>query len=171
MTQPRSGDDSPVDGDRILWEGSSTARWPAVLAGLMALWALVIVVWLPPAWPGSLSLLLSTMIVLPLGRIDVRVAGAGVEVSYGRSGLIRQRVRRERIDSTAIVCLSAWSGGGLGYKGSLRLLGWARAANRGGPGLRLRLDDRRSYTVSVDDPQGAVDALTVLGVPQRANDE
>mgnify|MGYP001313079472 CR=1 FL=1 len=51
MTQPRSGDDSPVDGDRILWEGSSTARWPAVLAGLMALWALVIVVWLPPAWP------------------------------------------------------------------------------------------------------------------------
>ena len=171
MTQPRSGDYSPVDGDRVLWEGSSTARWPALMAGLMALGAVVLAAWLPPAWLGSLFLLLSTMIVLPLCRIDVRVADAGVEVSYGRSGLLRQRFRRERIDSTAVVCLSAWSGGGLGYKGCLRLMGWARAANRGGPGLRLQLDGRRTYTVSVDGPQGAVDALADLGVSQGAEDE
>jgi len=137
------------------------------MALAMAVGGVVLVGLVPMGWPGGLALLASTTLVLPLRRIDVVVADAGVQVSFGRSGLVRQRFRLDRIDSVAVVELSAWSGGGLGYKGSLRLIGWARAANRSGPGLRFGLDGRRTYTVSSDGPEGAVEALGGLGVARR----
>ena len=148
---------APSHGDGVLWEGASTARWPGLMALAMAVGGVVLVGLVPMGWPGGLA----------LRRIDVVVADAGVQVSFGRSGLVRQRFRLDRIDSVAVVELSAWSGGGLGYKGSLRLIGWARAANRSGPGLRFGLDGRRTYTVSSDGPEGAVEALGGLGVARR----
>lgn len=157
-------EDVPSTGDGVLWEGASTARWPGLLALALAVGGLVLVGLVPMGWPGGLALIASTAVVLPLGRIEVLVAEAGVQVSYGRSGFVRQRFALARLDSVATTHLSAWSGGGLGYKGSLRLMGWARSANRSGPGLRLELDGHRTFTVSVDGPDGAVDALVGLGV-------
>ncbi len=161
MTTP---EDVPSPADGVLWVGTSTARWPGLLALALVVGGLLLVGLVPMGWPGGLSLIVSTAVVLPLGRIEVLVAEAGVQVAYGRSGLVRQRFALSRLDSVTTVRLSAWSGGGLGYKGSLRLMSWARAANRSGSGLRLGLDGRRTFTVSVDDPEGAVDALVGLGV-------
>ena len=159
-----ASEDAASTDDGVLWVGRSNARWPGLLALVLAGGGMVLVGLVPMGWPGGLALIASTAVVLPLGRIEVMVAEAGVQVSYGRSGLLRQPFALSRLDSAATTRLSAWSGGGLGYKGSLQLIGWARAANRSGPGLRLGLDERRTFTVSVDDPEGAVDALAGLGV-------
>jgi len=159
-----ASEDAASTDDGVLWVGRSNARWPGLLALVLAGGGMVLVGLVPTGWPGGLALIASTAVVLPLGRIEVMVAEAGVQVSYGRSGLLRQPFALSRLDSAATTRLSAWSGGGLGYKGSLQLIGWARAANRSGPGLRLGLDERRTFTVSVDDPEGAVDALAGLGV-------
>lgn len=159
-----ASEDRPSSDDGVLWVGTSNARWPGLLALVLAAGGVVLVGLVPIGWPGGLALIASTAVVLPLGRIEVMVAEVGVQVSYGRSGLARQQFALSRLDSVATTRLSAWSGGGLGYKGNLRLMGWARAANRSGPGLRLGLDGRRTFTVSVDDPEGAVDVLAGLGV-------
>ncbi|MBJ30453.1 MAG: hypothetical protein CL466_03420 [Acidimicrobiaceae bacterium] len=159
-----ASEDAASTDDGVLWVGRSNARWPGLLALVLAGGGMVLVGLVPTGWPGGLALIASTAVVLPLGRIEVMVAEAGVQVSYGRSGLLRQSFALSRLDSAATTRLSAWSGGGLGYKGSLQLIGWARAANRSGLGLRLGLDERRTFTVSVDDPEGAVDALAGLGV-------
>ena len=95
----RTPEDVPSHGDGVLWTGTSTARWPGLLSGGMVAGGVVLAALVPPAWPGAMSLLASTVLVLPLRRIEVLVVEAGVQVSYGRSGLVRQRFALSRLDS------------------------------------------------------------------------
>ena len=155
-----------VPGDGIRWQGASLARWPTILAGAMVVWPVLLVALVPAAWPALITALCGALFVLPFRRIEVVVAEAGVQVAYGDGGWIRQRFGLERIDGASVEPASAWWRGGLGYRGSLRLLRWARSSNRAGPCLHLRLDGDRSFIVSVDAPDAALGALVALGVPE-----
>jgi len=132
----------------------------------MVVWPVLLVALVPAAWPALVAALCGILFVLPFRRIEVVVVEAGVQVAYGGGGWIRQRFRLDRIDGASVEPAPPWWQGGMGYRGSLRLLRWARSSNRAGPCLRLRLDGDRSFMVSVDEPADAVEALVALGVSE-----
>ena len=157
---------TPAGNVPILWEGSATARWPTRLAVALVFSLAVLVTLMPVAWPVLISGGLAAFTFLIFRRIDVVVVKAGVQVSYGFGGRPVQRFRMERIEGARAERMTRWQAQGLGYKGSLRFFRMARAVIRNGDGLHLDLAGGRRFWVSVDGPDGAVEALGHLGVPR-----
>ena len=156
---------TPSDNVPILWEGSATARWPTRLAVALVSSLAVLVILIPVAWPAIFSGL-SAFTFLIFRRIDVVVAEAGVQVSYGFGGRPVQRFLIEQIEGARVERMTRRQTKGLGYKGSLRFFRMARAVIRNGDGLHLDLAGGRQFWVSVDGPEGAVEALGHLGIPR-----
>ena len=86
--------------------------------------------------------------------------------SYGFGGRPVQRFRIEQIEGARVERMTRRQTKGLGYKGSLRFFRMARAVIRNGDGLHLDLAGGRQFWVSVDGPEGAVEALGHLGIPR-----
>ena len=156
---------TPAGNVPILWEGSATARWPTRLAVALVSSLAVLVILIPVAWPAIFSGL-SAFTFLIFRRIDVVVVEAGVQVSYGFGGRPVQRFRIERIEGARVERMTRRQTKGLGYRGSLRFFRKAQAVIRSGDGLYLDLAGGRQFWVSVDGPEGAVEALGNLGIPQ-----
>ncbi len=156
---------TPSDNVPILWEGSATARWPTRLAVALVSSLAVLVILIPVAWPAIFSGL-SAFTFLIFRRIDVVVVEAGVQISYGFGGRPVQRFRIERIEGARVERMTRRQTKGLGYKGSLRFFREARVVIRNGDGLHLDLAGGRQFWVSVDGPEGAVEALGHLGIPR-----
>ncbi len=156
---------TPSDNVPIFWEGSATARWPTRLAVALMSSLAVLVILIPVAWPAIFSGL-SAFTFLIFRRIDVVVAEAGVQVSYGFGGRPVQRFLIEQIEGARVERMTRRQTKGLGYKGSLRFFRMARAVIRNGDGLHLVLAGGRQFWVSVDGPEGAVEALGHLGIPR-----
>ena len=156
---------TPSDNVPILWEGSATARWPTRLAVALMSSLAALVILTPVAWPAIFSGL-SAFTFLIFRRIDVVVAEAGVQVSYGFGGRPVQRFLIEQIEGARVERMTRRQTKGLGYKGSLRFFRMARAVIRNGDGLHLDLAGGRQFWVSVDGPEGAVEALGHLGIPR-----
>ena len=156
---------TPAGNVPILWEGSATARWPTRLAVALMSSLAALVILTPVAWPAIFSGL-SAFTFLIFRRIDVVVAEAGVQVSYGFGGRPVQRFLIEQIEGARVERMTRRQTKGLGYKGSLRFFRMARAVIRSGDGLHLELTGGRRFWVSVDGPAGAVEALGHLGVPR-----
>ena len=157
---------TPAGNVPVLWEGSATARWPTRLAVSLVFSLAVLVTLIPVAWPALISGVLVAFTSLIFRRIDVVVAEAGVQVSYGFGGRPVQRFRLEGIEGARAERMTRWQTQGLGYRGSLRFFRMARAVIRSGDGLHLELTGGRRFWVSVDGPEGAVEALGHLGVPK-----
>ena len=157
---------TPAGNVPILWEGSATARWPTRLAVSLVFLLAVLVTLIPVAWPALISGCLVAFTSLIFRRIDVVVVEAGVQVSYGFGGRPVQRFRLEGIEGARAERITRWQAQGLGYRGSLRFFRVARAVIRSGDGLHLELAGGRRFWVSVDGPEGAVEALGHLGVPR-----
>ena len=156
---------TPAGNVPILWEGSATARWPTRLAVALMSSLAALVILTPVAWPAIFSGL-SAFTFLIFRRIDVVVAEAGVQVSYGYGGRPVQRFLIEQIEGARVERMTRRQTKGLGYKGSLRFFRMARAVIRNGDGLHLVLAGGRQFWVSVDGPEGAVEALGHLGIPR-----
>jgi len=156
---------TPAGNVPILWEGSATARWPTRLAVALMSSLAALVILTPVAWPAIFSGL-SAFTFLIFRRIDVVVAEAGVQVSYGFGGRPVQRFLIEQIEGARVERMTRRQTKGLGYKGSLRFFRMARAVIRNGDGLHLDLAGGRQFWVSVDGPEGAVGALGHLGIPR-----
>jgi len=156
---------TPAGNVPILWEGSATARWPTRLAVALMSSLAALVILTPVAWPAIFSGL-SAFTFLIFRRIDVVVAEAGVQVSYGFGGRPVQRFLIEQIEGARVERMTRRQTKGLGYKGSLRFFRMARAVIRNGDGLHLDLAGGRQFWVSVDGPEGAVEALGDLGIPR-----
>ena len=156
---------TPAGNVPILWEGSATARWPTRLAVALISSLAALVILTPVAWPAIFSGL-SAFTFLIFRRIDVVVAEAGVQVSYGFGGRPVQRFLIEQIEGARVERMTRRQTKGLGYKGSLRFFRMARAVIRNGDGLHLDLAGGRQFWVSVDGPEGAVEALGHLGIPR-----
>ncbi|MEC9057865.1 MAG: hypothetical protein VX477_05465 [Actinomycetota bacterium] len=156
---------TPAGNVPILWEGSATARWPTRLAVALMSSLAALVILTPVAWPAIFSGL-SAFTFLIFRRIDVVVAEAGVQVSYGFGGRPVQRFLIEQIEGARVERMTRRQTKGLGYKGSLRFFRMARAVIRNGDGLHLDLAGGRQFWVSVDGPEGAVEALGHLGIPR-----
>ena len=161
-----SGPGAPAGDVPILWEGSATARWPIRLATALMPSLAVLAILIPVAWPALISGGLVAFTFLIFRRIDVVVGEAGVQVSYGFGGRPVQRFRIERIAGARVERMTRRQTKGLGYRGSLRFFRVARAVIRSGDGLHLELAGGRRFWVSVDGPEGAVEALGHLGVPK-----
>ena len=157
---------TPAGNFPILWEGSATARWPTWLAVFSVFSMAVLVTLIPVVWPVLISGGLVALIFLIFRRIDVVVVEAGVQISYGFGGRPVQRFRLEGIEGARAERMTRWQTQGLGYRGSLRFFRVARAVIRSGDGLHLELTGGRRFWVSVDGPEGAVEALGHLGVPK-----
>ena len=157
---------SPAGNVAILWEGSATARWPTRLAVALVFLLAVLVALIPVAWPALISGGLATFTFLIFRRIDVVVVEAGVQICYGLGGWPVQRFQIDRIEGARAEQMTKWQTQGLGYRGSLRLSRTARAIIRSGDGLHLDLAGGRRFWISVDGPEGAVEALGRLGVPR-----
>ena len=157
---------TPAGNVPILWEGSATARWPTWLAVFSVFSMAVLVTLIPVVWPVLISGGLVALIFLIFRRIDVVVVEAGVQISYGFGGRPVQRFRLEGIEGARAERITRWQTQGLGYRGSLRFFRMARAVIRSGDGLHLELTGGRRFWVSVDGPEGAVEALGHLGVPR-----
>ena len=157
---------TPAGNVPILWEGSATARWPTRLAVSLVFLLAVLVTLIPVAWPALISGGLVALTSLIFRRIDVVVAEAGLQVSYGFGGRPVQRFRLEGIEGARAERITRWQTQGRGYRGSLRFFRMARAVIRSGDGLHLELAGGRRFWVSVDGPEGAVEALEHLGVPR-----
>ncbi|MCS5676513.1 MAG: hypothetical protein NZ600_03140 [Acidimicrobiales bacterium] len=156
---------TPAGNVPILWEGSATARWPTRLAVALMSSLAALVILTPVAWPAIFSGL-SAFTFLIFRRIDVVVVEAGVQVSYGFGGRPVQRFLIEQIEGARVERMTRRQTKGLGYKGSLRFFRMARAVIRNGDGLHLDLAGGRQFWVSVDGPEGAVEALGHLGIPR-----
>ncbi|MEC8920210.1 MAG: hypothetical protein VYD63_04285 [Actinomycetota bacterium] len=156
---------TPAGNVPILWEGSATARWPTRLAVALMSSLAALVILTPVAWPAIFSGL-SAFTFLIFRRIDVVVVEAGVQVSYGFGGRPVQRFLIEQIEGARVERMTRRQTKGLGYKGSLRFFRMARAVIRNGDGLHLVLAGGRQFWVSVDGPEGAVEALGHLGIPR-----
>ena len=157
---------TPAGNVPVLWAGAATARWPTRLAVSLVFSLAVLVTLIPVAWPALISGGLVAFTSLIFRRIDVVVAEAGVQVSYGFGGRPVQRFGLEGIEGASAERMTRWQTQGLGYKGSLRFFRVARAVIRSGDGLHLELTGGRRFWVSVDGPEGAVEALGHLGVPR-----
>ena len=148
------------------------------LTGLLALGAAGVLVRRRRRRPGRLGQVLagvqraSRAVALPsiavaawlASCVVVRVVdtpqGRRLDVLYGPNGLVRQTFEAHDILSAAVVQAPLWRMGGLGYRGSLKLFKRAALITRRGDALAVELTRGRRFTVTVDEPQSFVDALT-----------
>jgi hypothetical protein len=96
-------------------------------------------------------------------RVDVTVDDIAVTIRYGLTRWPVQRVTLDRVRRVQAIDLQPIEWGGWGYRGSLRLRKKAAVVLRKGPALRLELDeDFVELAITVDDPAGAVAAITAV---------
>lgn len=108
----------------------------------------------------SLMLLLVVMAQRVVVRVCEAEDGRCLEVLYGPGGLWRQVFRADEIVSAEVRDVSLMRMGGWGYRGSLRLMGWAALVTRPGNALALELTGGRRFMVTVDEPEAFASALS-----------
>ena len=110
-------------------------------------------------WPAAIVLAVAALFVLLFRRVVVTVDRDELLVRYALPVGFKHRIRRRDIDTAEVVDVRPRKWGGWGYRGSRLLFGRAAVVIRGGPGLRVVTKKGKSFTVTVDEPEGAVAAL------------
>jgi hypothetical protein len=155
-----------------LWTGTAHNRnqWLLALvgAGCLALGVLVAVTVPdtdgPAAWvmtvAGCLAIGLLLLFGLAFVQVQVRIDREALEVRSGHVGLPLRRIPlRDVVDCTHQSC-APMSWGGWGYR--YRQSHGTAVVVRKGPALVLELGGGRRFTVTVDNPEGAVRVLRTL---------
>lgn len=152
-------------GERAVWTGSLSVRWPVLLGVPLVLGAIASLALGMPII--TIVLALSAVPVVALSRIRVSADDQGLRVRYGPLGWPRTVIPSGRIESATVIDVDPMRWGGWGYRGSLKLMRRAAVVLRSGPGIRLDLADGRVFVVTVDDPTTAV-AVINAGIGQNA---
>jgi hypothetical protein len=155
-----------------VWTGhaSNRGQWLLAVAGAGCL-ALGIELAVDSAWASGLAPLVMSVVgclaagllvlfgTIAFTHVRVRVDRDCMEVRCGHIGVPRRRIPLEQVDSAQIVpWISPRNWGGWGYRWRPEM-GTAVVVRRG-PGLVLDLGDGRRFTVTVDDAEGAVRAIS-----------
>ncbi len=161
------------------WAGHATnhAQWLLALTGAGCV-ALGIDLAVDSAWASGLAPLVMSVVgclaagllvlfgTLAFTHVHVTVDDTCVQVRCGHIGLPRRRIPLDQVDSAHIVpMITPRTWGGWGYRWRPEM-GTAVVVRRG-PGLSLDLGDGRRFTVTVDDAEGAVRAITAALRPHR----
>ncbi len=140
-------------GERAVWLSSARNEWLWLLVAP----ALPILIFTRSA-PGHVFwIVLASLVGVGLladgfSLLRVRIDRTGVCITYGRLGLVRQRVAISEVSHAETLELKPMEHGGWGYRGSLLLMKRAAVVVRAGSALRLTLRNGRHLTVTVDDP-------------------
>ncbi|MFK0295754.1 hypothetical protein ACIQU6_35520 [Streptomyces sp. NPDC090442] len=151
-----------------VWQGSATNRFQWLLAGIgAACLALGVELAVNSSWTSGLVPLVMAVVgcvaagllvlygTLAFVRVAVRVDADCLEVRCGHMGVPRRRIPLDTVvdaDFAPRVTPRHW--GGWGYR--WRPEQGTAVVVRRGEALVLRLGDGRTFTVTVDDAQGAV---------------
>ncbi|MEU6175995.1 hypothetical protein ABZ832_29320 [Streptantibioticus parmotrematis] len=164
------GATSPVSAAEV-WTGraSNRAQWLLAVAGAGCL-ALGIELAVDSSWASGLTALVMSVVgclaagvlvlfgTLAFTHVRVRVDGDCVEVRCGHIGVPRRRIPLDQVDSARLApWISPRNWGGWGYRWRPEM-GTAVIVRRG-PGIVVDLGGGRLFTVTVDDPEGAVRAI------------
>ncbi|MCD9141364.1 hypothetical protein [Streptomyces albireticuli] len=176
--QPAAGSDavgtpSPADGvgDLAVWTGRATNRiqWLLAVAGAACL-ALGVELAVDSAWTSGLAPLVMAVVgcvaagllmlygTLAFVHVAVRVDTEALEVRCGHIGVPRTRIPLAHVvgaDFAPRVTPRQW--GGWGYR--WRPEKGTAVVVRRGEGFVVRLGDGRSFTVTVDDAEAAVQVI------------
>ncbi|MFI8511934.1 hypothetical protein ACIGHB_12490 [Streptomyces sp. NPDC085460] len=154
-----------------VWTGRATNRfqWIAALAGA-AFMALGITIAVESAWTsGILALVMAVVGCVAAGllvlfgtlafvHVEVRVDDRAMEVRCGHIGVPRRTIPfTEVLDADYAPTVTPRHWGGWGYR--WRPDRGTAVVVRRGEGLVLRLADGRTFTVTVDGAEGAVDSI------------
>ncbi|MEU5218719.1 hypothetical protein AB0G79_21315 [Streptomyces sp. NPDC020807] len=157
-----------------VWAGRATNRfqWLAAVAGA-AFMALGITLAVESAWTSGITALVMAVVgclaagllvlfgTLAFVHVAVKVDDRAMEVRCGHVGLPRRRIPLARVTGVAHVpSVTPRHWGGWGYR--WRPDHGTGVIVRGGEGLVLRLDDGRTFTVTVDDAAAAVRVIEEL---------
>jgi hypothetical protein len=174
----------PLTGASQVWTGRARNRmqWVPAAAGAACLaLGIALAVEGPDKTSGPVPLVMSVVGCLAVGllvlfgtiaftHVHVRVDCDAVDVRCGHIGVPRRRIPLGEVSGAHLVPLiSPRSWGGWGYrwrpeKGTAVIV-------RRGPGIIIDLGAGRRFTVTVDDPEGAVRTIrSLLLLPPPARD-
>lgn len=153
------------------WTGTCRSRGLVVMglgAGLVLAGAAVILL-VAAGQRLAGAILLAAAIVVAVAaawtaRLRVDVTSTAFLVAWGPFGRPRKRIVWDRVAAVSALQVEPRSWGGWGY----RWVPWAHASAavvRRGPGIRLELEDGRTFVVTVDD---AVDGAKAASAARRA---
>jgi hypothetical protein len=151
-----------TDGDRPLWRSAVAARRPIIscivffVIGIGAAYIATDV--------GGVILgvggIVGGVFILSLTAIVVEIDQREFRIRYfGGTRWPATHIPISTIREVEVVNVDPPRSGGWGYRGSLRMQGAAAVNIRRGPGIRLKLDGGKRFLVTVDDAEGAAQAL------------
>jgi hypothetical protein len=143
--------------ERVFWTGGAENRFEALLSVALLLIALLAAVRFELR--HAIVPLLVALVVEHVSAIRVVVNDQRLVVRYGRLGWVRQSIALRRVLCASSFDLAPMAHGGWGYRGSLRIFGRASVVVRGGPALRLELENGRVLQITVDDAGTAADLI------------
>jgi hypothetical protein len=161
----------PETGASPQWTGRASNRiqWVLAAAGAACLALGIDLAVDGPGSSGLAPLVMSVVGCLAVGllilfttvafsHVHVRIDYEAVHVRCGRIGVPRRRIPLDEVTGAQVDALiSPRTWGGWGYRWRPEL-GTAVVVRRG-PGLVIDLGSGRFFTVTVDDPEGAVQAI------------
>ena len=156
------GDQIPSAGlalsetETAAWHSQATARWTWLVAGPVALIAVLATVGgvFALGAPGivlGLSMVGVALAILALTSVSVSVDQRGLTVRYGPLPWPVSRFPLTAIEVASALDVRPMEHGGWGYRGSRKLFGKAAVVVRRGEGIRLGLRDGTEFVVTVDD--------------------
>jgi len=154
MTQnPEAQALSLQPSERAVWSSRLHSRFmlfpvaALIISGLVVLFA--------PDVPTLLgvALLVAGFAALSLATIGVTAGPTGVRVKYGVLPWPATTIDIDDIASASVVDVRPKDWGGWGYRGTLKMMGKAAVVLQAGPGLRLDLNDGRTFVVTIDNPE------------------
>ena len=165
---PGSPKDKKHDEPIMTLQGDERAVWSATISnkplhtlGVVSLVVALVALWLLPVFAGLL-IGLSSLALVCLATVRVRIDRRGVVVHYGRLPWPKTDISLDRIASAAVIEVRPMEWGGWGYRGSLALANQAAIVVRAGPGLRIELSDGKVLVVTIDNPEQGAALLNAL---------
>lgn len=111
---------------------------------------------------ATLVVVAAAALVLGFATVEATIDGAGLHARTAPVPFHRMTIPAADIEEARIVghrTLSWGISSGWGYRGSLRLFRSAAWVVRSGPALQLGLTGGRTFTITLDDAEGALAAL------------
>ena len=146
-------------GERAVWVSSSRNRIfvyvAAVVGGVGVIGGIV-------RSPIAFVAVLFALTLAAFAVLHVQADRSGLTIHYGPLPFPRTHIDVADIASAEAIDIRPLKWGGWGYRGSLRMTRRAAVVNRGGPGLKLTMNDGRQFAVTVDDPETGAALLNAV---------
>lgn len=142
--------------DTALWVGYCRSRGMAVMGvgvGLLVVAVGGVIAFLSSRWGGVVVIVIGFLcaaLMAWMSRVVVRVDPTAITVGWGPASWPRKRLRWNTVREISAIQVEPMDWGGWGY----RWLPWANATAavvRRGPGIKVDLENGRTFVVTVDD--------------------